>query len=95
MAPYQKQLLALQKVPAPVLAYLNKYGPSLTSAQAVQVAQWKRWYWVCVGGIIFFLFSIPLLRGRWTTRAARKDEAEHEALVDAELAAMRGATAEA
>ncbi len=85
---YQKQLTALQKVPKSVQDFLTAHEVALTQAQAVQVAQWKRWYWVCFGGIIFFLFSIPLLRGRWTTAAARKDEAEHEAMVDAELAAM-------
>ena len=52
--------------------------------------QWKRWYWICFGGIIFFLLSIPLLRGRWTTADARRDEEEHEAMVEAELAAMQG-----
>ena len=30
----------------------------------------------------------PILRGRWRPRDARKDEAEHEAMVQRELAAM-------
>lgn len=88
LQPYQAQLTVLQKTPKPVLAFFQAHGAAIQQALATQAAQWKRWYWVCFGGIIFFLFSIPLLRGRWTTTAARKDEAEHEAMVDAELAAM-------
>ena len=48
------------------------------------VGQWKTWYWICFGGIVFFLLSIPLLRGRWKTA----DEAEHEAMVEAESASL-------
>jgi MFS family permease len=88
MAPYAAQLQALSKVPPDVINFLQVHGPQLTAAQASQVGQWKRWYWVCFGGIIFFLFSVPLLRGRWSPAAARKDEAEHEAMVERELAAL-------
>jgi hypothetical protein len=35
-----------------------------------------------------FLISIPILRGRWRPRDARRDEEEHEAMVQRELAAM-------
>ena len=55
---------------------------------AQTASQWKTWYWICFGGIIFFLLSIPLLRGRWRPRDARRDEAEHEAKVEAELAKL-------
>jgi MFS family permease len=82
------ELAALQKVPASVTKYL-----STTVAQAAgkTVGQWKTWYWICFGGIIFFLLSIPLLRGRWRPRDARADEAAHEAMVQAELAKLQGA----
>jgi ACS family D-galactonate transporter-like MFS transporter len=43
---------------------------------------------VCFSGIVFFLLSIPLLRGRWKPSDARRDEQEHEAMVDAELAKL-------
>ena len=49
---------------------------------------WKTWYWVCFGGFLFFLASIPLLRGRWKPSSARRDEEEHEAMVEAELAKL-------
>ena len=51
-------------------------------------SQWKTWYWICFGGIIFFLLSIPLLRGRWKPSDARGDEQEHEAMVQTELAKL-------
>ncbi len=43
---------------------------------------------MCFGGFLFFLASIPLLRGRWKPSSARRDEEEHEAMVEAELAKL-------
>ncbi len=88
MAPYGAQLTALSKVPPGVFAYLNAHGAAVTKAAAQTAGQWKTWYWICFGGIIIFLLSIPLLRGRWRSRDARRDEAEHEAKVAAELAKL-------
>ena len=89
MAPYGAQLTALSKVPPGVFAYLKAHGAAVTKAAAQTAGQWKTWYWICFGGIIFFLLSIPLLRGRWRTRDARRDEAEHEAKVQEELAKLK------
>jgi MFS transporter, ACS family, D-galactonate transporter len=89
LAPYKAQLTALSKVPPSAIAYLNAHGAAVQKAAATTAGQWKNWYWICFGGIIFFLLSIPLLRGRWRPRDARKDEAEHEAMVQAELAKLR------
>jgi MFS family permease len=89
VTPYASQLAALAKVPPAVTAYMSAHAATVQAAAAKQVSQWKTWYWICFGGIIFFLFSIPLLRGRWRTADARRDEAEHEAMVAAELAAMQ------
>ncbi len=89
MAPYGTQLTALSKVPPSVFAYLNAHGGDVQKAAAQTANQWKTWYWICFGGIIFFLLSIPLLRGRWRPRDARRDEAEHEAKVQEELAKMK------
>jgi hypothetical protein len=85
MAPYSAQLTALSKIPPGVSAYLTAHGAAVSKAAAATAGQWKTWYWICFAGIIFFLFSIPLLRGRWRPRDARRDEAEHEAKVQAEL----------
>jgi MFS family permease len=89
MAPYAAQLTALSKVPPGVFAYLSAHGAAVTKAAAQTAGQWKTWYWICFGGIIFFLLSIPLLRGRWRPRDARRDEAEHEAKMQEELAKLQ------
>ena len=88
IAPYSAQLTALSKVPAGVFPYLQAHGAAVTKAAAQTAGQWKTWYWICFGGIIFFLGSIPLLRGRWRPKDARRDEAEHEAMVQAEMAKL-------
>jgi hypothetical protein len=89
MAPYTAQLTALSKVPPGVVPYLKAHGAAVQKAAAQTAGQWKTWYWICFGGIIFFLLSIPLLRGRWRPRDARRDETEHEAMVQAELAKLK------
>jgi MFS transporter, ACS family, D-galactonate transporter len=88
IAPFATQLTALSKVPPEVFTYLQAHGKDVQDAAAKTVSQWKTWYWICFGGIIFFLLSIPLLRGRWRTRDAKRDEAEHEAKVQEELAKL-------
>ena len=88
IAPYSAQLTALSKVPAGVFPYLQAHGAAVTKAAAQTAGQWKTWYWICFGGIIFFLLSIPLLKGRWRPRDAKRDEDEHEAMVDAEMAKL-------
>ena len=95
MAPYASQLTALSKVPKADLAYLNAHGKDVQDAAATTVSQWKTWYWICVGGIVFFLLSIPLLRGRWRPKDARRDEEEHNAMVDAEMAKLNASAATA
>ncbi len=88
MAPYSAQLTALAKVPPSAIAYLKAHGAAVQKAAAQTGGQWKTWYWICFGGIIFFLLTIPLLRGRWKPADARRDEEEHEAMVQAELAKL-------
>ena len=88
VAPYGAQLTALSKVPPGVFAYLKAHGAAVTKAAAATPGQWKTWWWVCFGGMIFFLLSIPLLKGRWKPSDARRDEQEHEAMVAAELAKL-------
>jgi MFS family permease len=90
IAPFATQLTALSKVPPSVFAYLKAHGAAVQKASADTAGQWKTWYWICVGGIVFFLLCIPLLRGRWNPAAARQDEAEHETMVQAELAKLSG-----
>jgi MFS family permease len=88
VAPYAAQLTALSKVPPRALTYLKAHGAAVQKAAANAAGQWKTWYWICFGGIIVFLLSIPLLRGRWKPSDARRDEREHEAMVEAELSKL-------
>jgi hypothetical protein len=69
-------------------------GPLLTTAEKVIPAQqaspnqWKRWWWVCVGGQVVFLVLVFFMRGPWSPRAARRELAAHQRLVDEELAKL-------
>ncbi len=88
LAPYAAQLAAGAKVPPSVTAYLNAHGAAVVKASAQAPGQWKTWYWICFGGIILFVLSVPIMRGRWKPSDARRDEQEHEAKVEAELAKL-------
>ena len=92
IAPYGPQLKALAAVPPGVFTYLKAHGADVQNAAAKTAGQWKTWYWICFGGIIVFLLSIPLLRGRWRPKDAKRDEAEHEAKVQEELAKIQAAS---
>jgi len=92
LAPYSAQLAALAKVPPQVLPYMAAHGAAVQKAAAQAPSQWRTWYWICFGGIVFFLLSIPLLRGRWRPSRARADEEAHDAMVAAELAKLTAAS---
>ena len=91
LKPYSAQLTALSKVPPQVFPYLEAHGAAVQKAAADAPGQWKDWYWLCFAGAVFFLLTIPLLRGRWSPVAARRDEEEHEAITQAELAELEAA----
>jgi MFS family permease len=88
IAPYSAQLTALSKVPPSAFAYLKAHGSAVTKAAAGAPGQWRDWWWVCFGAMIFFLLTIPLMKGRWRPRDAKRDEQQHEAMVQAELAKL-------
>jgi MFS family permease len=88
LKPYAAQLTAASKVPSYVGPYMEAHGIAVEKAAAQSPGQWKDWYWVCFGGILFFLCCIPLLRGRWSPAQARRDEEAHEAATEAELAKL-------
>jgi MFS family permease len=85
---YLQELIALKNAPASDLAFLQKHGAQVASAAAHNASKWKDWYWICFGGMIFFLGTVPLMRGRWSPKQARADEQAHEAMVQAELAKL-------
>jgi MFS family permease len=88
IAPYTAQVTALSKVPPQVTAYVQAHGAKVQQAAKDAPGQWKTWYWICFGGIIFFLLSIPMLRGRWKPSDALRDQQEHDAMVEAEMAKL-------
>jgi MFS transporter, ACS family, D-galactonate transporter len=91
IAPYSAQLTALSKVPAGVFPYLQAHASAVQTAAKNAPGQWKTWWWVCVGGEVLFLPFIFLMTGRWSPRKAKQDADEHEAKVQAELAALQEA----
>jgi MFS family permease len=90
---YLKDLLSLAAAPSSDKAFLAAHGPAVAHAAKTTADQWKDWYWICFGGTIFFLWTVPLMRGRWSPRKARADEEEHERMVKAELAKLAPTTA--
>ncbi len=83
MVPYQKEL-----------NYLSTNQAALTDLQnglAKSPKQWQHWFWVCVGGMVVFIPTIWLNRGRWSPKRAREDEAKHEEDVARELKELVGA----
>ena len=88
-----QKLVALGKVPPSALAFLNAHGAAVQKAATDSPGEWRNWYWICFGGAGFFVLCIPLLRGRWSPRAARLDDAAHERRVQEELAQLQPADA--
>ncbi len=85
------QAMAAHVPPSPAL--LAKLG-ELQQAAAASPGQWRTWYWICVMGIVVFVGTIFLMRGRWSPAAARADEAAHDRAVAREMATLTGAPAE-
>jgi predicted MFS family arabinose efflux permease len=78
------------------LSYLAAHQAKLLTLQdgvAKSAKQWKDWFWLCVGGMVLFIPTIFLNRGRWSPKMARKDEDEHEADVAKELRELVGSNA--
>ena len=90
---YIPELIALTKAPPAVISYMTAHGQAVATASTRSPDQWKDFYWICFGGAVVFILTVPLMKGRWSPRRAREDEAAHEAMVDSELAKLRGATA--
>ncbi|MGH9054366.1 MAG: MFS transporter [Acidimicrobiales bacterium] len=92
--PFSTQLAQLANASKqPDFQYLQKHAPAVVAAANKTGSQWKTWYWICFGCMIFFLLTIPLMRGRWSPRKAKADEDAHEAMVQAELAKLATAGA--
>ena len=89
VTPYATALKsATTVIPKDQLAFLNAYGTKIAHAQASSPHQWQRWWWICFIAQIVFLPFVFLLTGRWSPKKAKKDEEEHEAMIQREMAEM-------
>ena len=89
MVPYASQLDQLQAAAKdPSFEVLVKHGATVAKAAKDAPGQWKTWYWICFACILIFLLTVPLMRGRWSPKAAKADEDAHNAMVDRELAKL-------
>ena len=84
------QAQATHTAPSPML--LARLG-ELQQAIAASPGQWRSWYWVCLAGIVVFIATIFVMRGRWSPAAARADEEAHDRAVALEMARLNRAAA--
>ncbi|HVC71489.1 MAG TPA: MFS transporter [Acidimicrobiales bacterium] len=68
------------------LATLLLAEKKLVPAQKESPNEWKRWWWVCLGGQVVFGLLVFTMKGRWSPKAARRDLEDHERKVAAEMA---------
>ena len=99
---YTKTLANATKLKALVVPYETQLGylathqdqlTNLLNGVGRSPKQWQNWFWVCLVGMVLFIPTIWLNRGRWSPARAREDEKKHEADVDAELKQLVGAHA--
>ncbi len=96
---YQSQLTKLVVPYQNQLDYLSAHQSQLAQLQRgldQSPRQWQHWFWVCVAGMVLFIPTIWLNRGRWSPKGAREDEERHDREVARELDELvRGAGAPA
>ncbi len=78
-------------VPPALAARVAEIG----AAAKATPGQWQFWFAICAAGAAAFVVLIFLMKGRWSSAAARADEAAHDAAVAAALAARGGSEATA
>jgi MFS family permease len=88
-----EDLEAISRIPRADLNVLASFGPQVRRAAATSPDEWRRWWWICVGGEALLLPFVFVMKGRWSPRRARADVNEHERKVQEELAALDAARA--
>ena len=98
-SPMASAIQAGKSVPPAQIATIGHNSPELASylvaekkivpAQKAAPKEWKRWWWVCLGGQMTLFVMIFFMRGAWRPAVARRELAEHERIVEAELDALR------
>ena len=93
---YQTQLKTLVLPYAAQLNYLSAHQAQLTALlNGVNASpkQWQHWFWVSVGGMVLFIPTIFLIKGRWSPARAKRDQDDHDQRVAAELEELVGSEA--
>ncbi|MDA8355583.1 MAG: hypothetical protein M0Z95_04635, partial [Actinomycetota bacterium] len=96
LAKYKTQLTTLVLPYATELNYLAAHQSQLLALQnGVNESphQWQHWFWVCIGGMVLFVPTIFMTKGRWRPRRAREDAERHAREVQEELARLQAASA--
>ncbi len=93
---YQTQLKTLVLPYANQLNYLAAHQAQLTALQNgvnASPKQWQHWFWVSIGGMVLFIPTIFLIKGRWSPAQAKRDKSEHDQRVASELKELVGSDA--
>jgi hypothetical protein len=70
------------------LKTLAAEAPGVQKAAKDSPKQWQKYFWIAVGGEVVFIPLIFLMAGFWDPRKAKRQEEEHEAWLNAELAKL-------
>jgi len=81
----QTALEAAAKIPPADITLLKQ----AQKAAANSPKQWRNYFWIAVGGEVVFLPLIFLLTGAWRPSTAKRQQQEHDELVERELAKLR------
>jgi MFS family permease len=85
VVPYQAQLTFLSQNTTQFQA--------LSKAAAEAPKQWQHWFYIDFLGMVVFIPTIWLTRGRWSPKRAKQDWDDHEARVAEEMAKLAAAGA--
>ncbi len=88
-AAYLKQEVKPHTLELDYLAAHATQLDQLTAGVKKSPTQWQHWFWIDLAGMVLFLPTIWVVRGRWSPRKARQDEVEHERAVAEELARLQ------
>jgi MFS family permease len=93
LAKYKTQLTKYVQPYTAQLTYIQGHEAALKDLQqgsAKAPSQWQHWFYVDLAGILIFVPTIWLAKGRWRPSSARRDAEEHQAAVAEELARLIG-----
>jgi sugar phosphate permease len=91
LAANQTQVVKLVEPYQQQLAFLSAHEAAFTKLSAAVTKapkQWQHWFYIDLIGMILFVPTIWLAKGRWSPKKAKRDEEEHESAVSAELAKL-------